>query len=413
MPRLIMKRGPMLGATFELEGDLITIGRGSKNQIIIHDNEVSRDHCELAPVQDNYEVRDLGSSNGTFVNGQRVTTTWPLKHGALLELGDSITLEYERLPFPGATQPLLFPGEVTDSTESSTVVDIATDHLGPPRNYSLVMMLGPMADKTYPLEMPLITLGRELNNDIVIQDPEVSRYHLRLRRMRAGYGIEDLGSTNGTQLNARVLQPGKPRTLEDGDAITLGASVELHYTASIIADQETGPNTVTDSNGDRAPQNRDDTLNSSLIRGVRSPVRTSRLGTGLLPGALIDHIFIAYGRSDWEPLIAPLTIGLEDSGVHVWVDQYLTRGSDDWRAAFEQALIETRMMVIVLSPASVQEATVKLAYRHFAKRGRPMLLLVTDSRCVLPPELDNARLLPYEADNPRRTLHRVLLEVMA
>lgn len=401
----------MLGTTFELEEDLITVGRGSKNQIVIHDNEVSREHCQLIRVQENYEVRDLSSSNGTFVNGQRVTSAWSLKHGALLELGDSITLEYERLPFPGATLPLLFPEEATDSADANATIDVATDNLGPAREFSLAMMVGPLIDKSYTLEMPLITLGRELNNDVVIQDSEVSRYHLRLRKMRMGYGIEDLGSTNGTQLNGHVLQPGMPRTLQHDDIITLGASVELRYIAAPLTYQETEPSEALDLNGYRSPQSRDDTLSSSIIRGVRSPVKTSKLGTGLVPGALSEHIFIIYSREDWETLIAPLTIGLEDAGVHVWVDQYLTRGSDDWRDAFEQALIETRKMVIMLTPASVQDPTVKLAYRHFAKRGRPMLLLVTDSRCELPPELEKARLLPYEADNPRRTLHRVLLEV--
>lgn len=418
MPRLIMKRGPTLGATFELEGEQITVGRGSKNAIIIQDNEVSREHCQLVRVSDGYEVFDGQSSNGTFVNGQRVTTRlgegagWRLQQGALLELGDSITLQYERLVLGKNAQPPLFPDE---TTEARLVLDTApadkqTDPLAAHRS-ALLMTLGPMANQQFELEVPIITVGRELTNDLVIQDPEVSRYHLRLRRMRAGYGIEDLGSTNGTLLNGKVLSAGKPRPLEHDDVITLGASVEMRYQSIPVGDSDNYPITepMETPHPDAA---RDETLHTALIRGERRVTRTSALGTGLAAGALTDHLFLAYARSDWEHLIAPLTLGLEDAGVKVFVDQYIARGSDDWRAAFEQALIEARMMVVVLSPASAQDQTVKLAYRHFARRNRPILLLVTDSRCVLPPELENARLLPYEADNAARTLHRVLVEVM-
>jgi pSer/pThr/pTyr-binding forkhead associated (FHA) protein len=411
MPRLVMKRGPTLGTIYELQDAEYTIGRGSKNGVIIRDNEVSREHCRLVRVGDDYEVYDLDSSNGTFVNGQRVIGGRMLAHGGIIELGDSITLEYERLPYPGATMPLLFPEETADAPPPE-LADRATDQLAPPRRCTLTMTIGPLPNHVYELEAPLITVGRELNNDIVVQDPEVSRYHLRLRRMKNGYGVEDLGSTNGTVLNHSTLQPGSPRGLDDGDVLTLGASVSLAYRAHVLAGEhglaETQP-----AERAAAPTNREDTLHSALIRGVRSsPVRTSRLGTGLVPGALSEHIFIAYAREDWELLIAPLTMGLEDAGAPVWVDQYLTRGSDDWRAAFEQALIEARMMVVVLTMASSADPTVKVAYRHYAKRGRPILLLVTDTRCTLPPELETARLLPFEAENPRRTLHRVLVEVM-
>src|SRR5215468_12707297 len=92
---LTMRRGPTPGTVYELDGEEITIGRGNKNGIVIRDNEVSREHCRLVRFSGNYEVSDLGSSNGTFVNGQRVTTPWLLQPGMLIELGDTITLEYD------------------------------------------------------------------------------------------------------------------------------------------------------------------------------------------------------------------------------------------------------------------------------------------------------------------------------
>ncbi|NOG48843.1 MAG: FHA domain-containing protein [Chloroflexi bacterium] len=93
--QLVMRRGPKVGQTFPVSGDIVMIGRGMRNHVIIDDNEVSRDHCRLSKVENGYELCDLNSRNGTFVNGQRVSDCWELKHNDLIELGDSITLEYQ------------------------------------------------------------------------------------------------------------------------------------------------------------------------------------------------------------------------------------------------------------------------------------------------------------------------------
>src|SRR5690606_41807949 len=87
-------------------------------------------------------------------------------------------------------------------------------------------------------------------------------------------------------------------------------------------------------------------------------------GTGVEPGALDHHIFIAYAREDWESVVASLTLSMQDAGLKAWVDQYLIQGSDDWRAAVEQALIECRMMVLVVSPQSLNNHYVQMAFRH-------------------------------------------------
>lgn len=50
----------------------ITIGRDSGNSIVIDDRMVSRFHAEVQKIEDSYYIRDMGSSNGTFVNGNRV-----------------------------------------------------------------------------------------------------------------------------------------------------------------------------------------------------------------------------------------------------------------------------------------------------------------------------------------------------
>jgi hypothetical protein len=94
-------------------------------------------------------------------------------------------------------------------------------------SYRLVVRRGPQPNQTFDLTKEQITLGRDITNDIVINDPEVSRHHLRLSRGPEGYTLEDLGSTNGTFVNGQRLT--SPRPLRPGDAIGLGETVTLGY----------------------------------------------------------------------------------------------------------------------------------------------------------------------------------------
>jgi hypothetical protein len=93
--QLVMKQGPVPGKTFELSRNELTIGRDINNEIVINDAEVSRRHCRLVLQGDGYSIEDLGSTNGTFVNEQRVTGQRALRSGETLRVGDNVTLVYE------------------------------------------------------------------------------------------------------------------------------------------------------------------------------------------------------------------------------------------------------------------------------------------------------------------------------
>lgn len=69
------------------------------------------------------------------------------------------------------------------------------------------------------LDREVITMGRGLDNDVVVEDRRVSRHHARLQRSPRGWEVADLSSTNGTFVNGR---PVKQRMVDHGDKISLG-----------------------------------------------------------------------------------------------------------------------------------------------------------------------------------------------
>lgn len=102
--QLIMRQGPTPGAAFTLEGDQLNIGRDSTNDVAINDAEISRRHARLTLQGGKYVLEDLGSTNGTFVNGQRLAGPRVLKAGEVVSFGEQIVLVFEvTTNDPGAT----------------------------------------------------------------------------------------------------------------------------------------------------------------------------------------------------------------------------------------------------------------------------------------------------------------------
>jgi len=92
--RLTVRQGLTPGKVFELARDVIVIGRDLKADVVLNDPEISRNHCRLTVQGNGYQVEDLESTNGTFVNNQKVTAPRLLQPGDLLGLGENLVLEY-------------------------------------------------------------------------------------------------------------------------------------------------------------------------------------------------------------------------------------------------------------------------------------------------------------------------------
>ena len=90
-PRLVARDGPLKGSVFPLDSGEFSVGRNPNSRLCITDPSLSRQHCVIAPKSGQYELRDLDSRNGTFVNGVPVHER-VLAEGDQLQIGNSLFL---------------------------------------------------------------------------------------------------------------------------------------------------------------------------------------------------------------------------------------------------------------------------------------------------------------------------------
>jgi hypothetical protein len=101
---LVARKGPVAGQTFPLTTEIVTLGRDTLTDIVLNHDEVSRFHAKLARTAAGFTLQDMGSTNGTFVDGVRLGgEAVLLKPGQTIMLGNSVALSYE----PTAAEPSL------------------------------------------------------------------------------------------------------------------------------------------------------------------------------------------------------------------------------------------------------------------------------------------------------------------
>jgi len=190
--------------------DEYTIGRAEENTVRLTERNISRRHARLTKPGERWQLLDLTSYNGCYVNGQRVSEKHEIVHGDLVQLGDY------RLQIldDSILDPVSFDKAVTmPAAPRSQAL------LGQPDR--LVMVVGPTVGAEFPLtqDRPLV-VGRGEECDVSINHPSVSRVHAEIQPLGDGrYEIVDRESANGVRVNGVEL----PRTLLDvRDVIELG-----------------------------------------------------------------------------------------------------------------------------------------------------------------------------------------------
>ncbi|OGO61906.1 MAG: hypothetical protein A2029_12865 [Chloroflexi bacterium RBG_19FT_COMBO_47_9] len=194
--------------------DVVTIGRGENNIIIINSPKISRNHARIEWGGEHFLVRDLGSSNGTFVNGQRVENM-PFA----LKDGDDLMLE--RLSFKFEAAAIARKMQDAFGMETVPAEKSSTDN----QKAYLEVVSGPDIGMVYPVSGESVTMGRTSKKaiwELCLNDGTVSRPHATVEKRGSSYYLVDLGSVNGTTINGLFVI--EPILLNDGDKIGLGES---------------------------------------------------------------------------------------------------------------------------------------------------------------------------------------------
>jgi hypothetical protein len=105
MPMLLVLEGPGAGQRILIEQQPLIIGREETCDVVIPDRQVSRQHARITLEADRYLLEDLGSKNGTFVNGQELPGPYPLQDGDEIQIALCCRLIYVDAE---ATAPLVF-----------------------------------------------------------------------------------------------------------------------------------------------------------------------------------------------------------------------------------------------------------------------------------------------------------------
>jgi ABC-type multidrug transport system ATPase subunit len=170
-----------------LTANTITIGRAEDNDIVIQSQIVSRHHARLEHIEDQYRFITLpDATNPVFLDGYQLTVPQPLKHNNILRIGGHdpglmVTLEY--------SSPLEEPATI----DARIVKFQDRDSLG---------------------------LGRDSANEIVLDAPNISRFHAQIERVGQRYRVRDLRSANGTFVNNQQVD--EEAWLNPGDSIKIG-----------------------------------------------------------------------------------------------------------------------------------------------------------------------------------------------
>ena len=189
MAKIIISQDAQVVQEVELCKERTTIGRHPQNDVVIEHLAVSGRHAAITLVRDDAILEDLGSTNGTFVNGQRIA-----RHQ--LSDRDRVNVGTFRIDYLAGARP-----EVPAAPAPAPAV--------PPLPLGSIEVLnGANAGKKLALTKPLTTLGSPGVLVVVIQ------------RQTAGYFISHIEGTVAGMVNGEAIVK-QPRLLADGDALEL------------------------------------------------------------------------------------------------------------------------------------------------------------------------------------------------
>ncbi len=214
-------RGPTEERTIELPDDTtqIRIGRRPDLELPLPYPALSALHARLFRAEVGWQIEDLGSTNGTRVDGERLAS----RAARAIAPGAQLTLGQVTLVFDG-TVASVAGAEHTATIAKRLVNDLfaASPDLATP---TLAIASGVPARAPLRLETTdhRYVAGRGETCDLRLASEEISREHLEIVRRWDGVVVKDLGSKNGVLVNDLLLT--EPRRLRDGDTVQVGPAI--------------------------------------------------------------------------------------------------------------------------------------------------------------------------------------------
>jgi len=184
----------------------LVIGRGKDVDVRIADKQVSTRHATVRPVGDGLVVTDLGSTNGTVLDGGAALApneATPFGRGQKLTIGPAVV---EMIEVGGGPESSFGFGQektmvVGGAMGKSLLVEIARFQAARPR----LVLAATHSRRVVPLEEMQVTVGRDPASQVRIDHPSVSGKHATISFAEGRFSVEDLGSGNGTKVDGVAL----------------------------------------------------------------------------------------------------------------------------------------------------------------------------------------------------------------
>ena len=326
------------GREYTVRADGIVIGRDAGCDVVVPSTEVSRRHAEIRPSPSGYVLSDT-STNGVFVNGQRIAQNQTLGRGDVLRIGNEefrfyadVAAPGSAAPAPAAAQPPVSappasappappvpaPAAAFAAASASPPAAHATPSSAPhaapqqpapaqastqppaPRSPSKTPVAAPLPAAAsarpvlatlevvnegvlkgtrFEVRTPLAHVGRGPHNDVVLSEESVSDSHAKIQKREGGWYVVDMGSTNGTYVGGRRI---------DGEAMLSGApdvrfgGVKMVFRASgDMADDAKGTRAIAGVSVEQARRMREASQPRASAAPVAAPVEPEPARRGI------------------------------------------------------------------------------------------------------------------------------------
>jgi pSer/pThr/pTyr-binding forkhead associated (FHA) protein len=187
------------------------IGTLSEGAVVLTEPGIAPVHCEIHVTSSGANVQVPAGGGPVTVNGKPVSDIMALRTGDQLGLAQVMAKFVVVEAAHSAPAPGVVPG--SDEDPGATRVRLAVP------KFVLRGVSGAVFGKVFPVAGPVV-IGRAAECDIAVQADEISRRHAVVKPTSDGLSVEDLGSSNGTFINARRVQQG---FLNPGDELRLDA----------------------------------------------------------------------------------------------------------------------------------------------------------------------------------------------